>query len=50
MVYSITYRKNNETVVIPEWIVPTGWGETAIIESFNKQYPQAQLISIEPCE
>jgi hypothetical protein len=50
MDYSITYRsKDNETIEL-EWIVPTGWGETAIIESFNKQFPQAQLISIEPCE
>ena len=50
MIFKIIYRKNNETVFIPEWIAPTGWGETAIIESFNEQFPQAQLISIEPCE
>ena len=49
MVYSITYRKNNETIEL-EWVAPTGWGEPAIIESFNEQFPQAQLISIKPCE
>jgi hypothetical protein len=50
MDYSITYRsKDNETIKL-EWVVPTGWGETAIIESFDKQFPQAQLISIKPCE
>ena len=47
MAYAITYRKNNETVVIPEWIVPTGWGETAIREAFELQFPQAEIISLE---
>ena len=49
MAYAITYRKNNETINL-EWIVPTGWGARAIREAFKQQYPQAQLISIEPCE
>jgi hypothetical protein len=50
MVYSITYRsKDNETIEL-EWIVPTGWGARAIREAFKQQFPQAQLISIEPCE
>lgn len=47
MVFKITYRKNNETVVIPEWIVPTGWGARAIREAFKQQYPQAEIISLE---
>ena len=47
MAYAITYRKNNEIVVIPEWIVPTGWSESAISEAFERQYPQAEIISIE---
>lgn len=46
MAYSITYRKNNEQINI-EWIVPTGWGETAIRESFELQFPQAEIISLE---
>ena len=46
MPYSITYRKNNETVNL-EWVVPTGWGEIAIRESFKRQYPQAKIISLE---
>ena len=46
MPYSITYRKSNETISM-EWIVPTGWGEIAIRESFKQQYPQAEIISIE---
>jgi hypothetical protein len=46
MPYSITYRKNNETISI-EWIVPTGWNSAAIIQSFKQQYPQAEIISIE---
>ena len=47
MTYSITYRKNNEIVVIPEWIVPTGWTTAAIRQSFEQQYPQAEIISLE---
>jgi len=46
MPYSITYRKNNETINI-EWIVPTGWSESAIIQSFKQQYPQAEIIRLE---
>ena len=46
MPYSITYRKNNETINI-EWIVPTGWSESAISEAFERQYPQAEIISLE---
>ena len=47
MAYSITYQKNNETVVIPEWIVPTGWGARAIREAFKQQYPQAKILKLE---
>ena len=46
MPYSITYRKNNETINI-EWIVPTGWTTAAIRQSFEQQYPQAEIIRIE---
>lgn len=46
MPYSITYRKNNETINI-EWIVPTGWTTAAIRQSFEQQYPQAEIIRLE---
>ena len=46
MAYSITYRKNNETINL-EWIVPTGWSSAAIRESFEQQYPQAEIIKLE---
>ena len=46
MPYSITYRKNNETINL-EWVVPTGWGMGAIREAFKQQYPQAKIISLE---
>jgi hypothetical protein len=46
MAYAITYSKNNETINI-EWIVPTGWSESAIRESFKQQYPQAEIIRLE---
>ena len=45
MPYSITYRKDNETISM-EWIVPTGWGEIAIRESFEQQYPGAEIINL----
>lgn len=47
--YEITYRKNNEQIIL-EWVVPTGWGTAAIREFFERQFPQAELVSIEPCE
>jgi hypothetical protein len=46
MTYQITYIKSNETHSL-EWIVPTGWSTAAIIESFERQYAQAEIISIE---
>jgi hypothetical protein len=46
MAYSITYRKNNETINL-EWIVPTGWSSAAIRQSFEQQYPQAEIIKLE---
>ena len=46
MPYSITYRKNNETINI-EWIVPTGWTTAAIRQSFEQQYPDAEIIRLE---
>jgi hypothetical protein len=47
--YEITYRKNNEQIIL-EWVVPTNWSPAAIRESFERQFSQAQIISIEPCE
>jgi hypothetical protein len=47
--YDITYTQNNEQINL-EWIVPTGWSTAAIRESFERQFPQAELVSIEPCE
>lgn len=46
MAYSITYIKSNETISI-EWIVPTGWTTAAIRQSFEQQYPQAEIIKLE---
>ena len=46
MPFKVTYRKNNETINL-EWIVPTGWGEIAIRESFERQYSGAEIISLE---
>ena len=46
MTYQITYIKSNETHSL-EWIVPTGWSTAAIIESFERQYAQAEIISLE---
>ena len=46
MTYQITYTKSNETHSL-EWIVPTGWSTAAIIESFERQYAQAEIISLE---
>ena len=46
MPYSITYRKNNETINL-EWIVPAGWGMGAIRQAFYCQYSGAEIISIE---
>ena len=46
MTYQITYIKSNETHSL-EWIVPTGWSTAAIIESFERQYAQAEIIIIE---
>lgn len=45
MTYSITYRKNNEQTNI-EWIVPTGWSTAKIRQSFERQYPEAEIISL----
>jgi hypothetical protein len=47
--YDITYIQNNEQIIL-EWVVPTGWSTAAIRESFERQFPQAELVSIEPCE
>lgn len=46
MTYQIIYTKKDETVTL-EWIVPTGWSTAAIRESFERQYAQAEIISIE---
>lgn len=48
MTYQIIYTKNNENETVTlEWIVPTGWSTAAIIESFERQYAQAEIISLE---
>ena len=47
MAYEITYLKNNAHHRL-EWIAPTGWSTTTIRESFERQFPQAQLITITP--
>ena len=47
--YDITYIQNNEQIIL-EWVVPTGWSTKAISDAFERQYPQAQIINIEPCE
>jgi len=46
MAYSITYRKNNETINI-EWIVPTGWSTAAIYLCFKQQFSGATVVSLE---
>tara|TARA_R110000868_G_scaffold42239_1_gene143323 strand:- start:240 stop:389 length:150 start_codon:yes stop_codon:yes gene_type:complete len=46
MTYQIIYTKNNETVTL-EWISPTGWSQETIRECFERQYAQAEIISIE---
>jgi hypothetical protein len=48
MAYIITYRKNNETHKL-EWIVPTGWSTAAIQESFERQFPGVEIVSIKAC-
>ena len=47
--YEITYRKNNEQIIL-EWVVPTCWGMGAIRQAFYCQYSGAEIISIEPRE
>lgn len=49
MPFLIHYRKHDETHRI-EWIVPTGWSEPAIREAFCRQYPQAEILAIEPAD
>ena len=46
MTFKIIYTKNNETHTL-EWLVPTGWNQAAIRESFERQYAQAEIISLE---
>ena len=46
MTYQIIYKKHNEIVTL-EWISPTGWSQKAIRECFERQFPQAEIISIE---
>lgn len=47
MTFKILYRKNNNETYTLEWIVPTGWSTAAIRESFERQYAQAEIISLE---
>jgi len=46
MTYQITYRKNNEIINL-EWIAPTGWSTATIKECFERQYAQAEIISLD---
>jgi hypothetical protein len=46
MTYQIVYRKNNELINL-EWIVPTGWSDSAVRECFERRYSQAEIITIE---
>jgi hypothetical protein len=48
MAYEITYQKDNATIDL-QWIVPTGWSETAIREAFERQYSGAEIVSVTPC-
>ena len=47
MTFNITYQTKNNEIVTLEWIVPTGWNQAAIRESFERQYAQAEIISLE---
>ena len=47
MIYLITYEKDNEPHSI-EWIVPTGWITSKITQAFEKQYPAATILHLEP--
>lgn len=47
MTFKILYRKkNNNEIITLEWVVPTGWSTGAITECFERQYAQAEIISI----
>jgi hypothetical protein len=48
MAYLITYLKHNEHHRL-EWIVPTGWSTTAVRRAFYEQFPQAEILSLQPC-
>ena len=47
MIYLITYEKDNEPHSM-EWLVPTGWNTPTITQAFEKQYPAATLLHLEP--
>jgi len=47
MTFKILYRKNNNEIITLEWVAPTGWSTAAIRESFERQYAQAEIISLE---
>ena len=47
MPYQITYVKANELHQL-EWIVPTGWPETAIRECFSQRFPDREILCILP--
>jgi hypothetical protein len=47
MDYLISYLKNNAQHTL-EWITPENWSATAIRRAFYEQFPQAEIISIEP--
>ena len=50
MPYLITYHDRNHELQNIEWVVPTGWSEAAIQQSFAEQYPNATLIAIKQLE
>jgi hypothetical protein len=47
VIYIITYQKDNEPHTI-EWVVPQGWNAPTIAQAFEKQYPAATLLGMEP--
>lgn len=47
MIYLISYEKDNEPHTM-EWVVPTGWNAPTIAQAFEKQYPAATLLDMEP--
>lgn len=45
LTYRITYSRNNEIHTI-DWIAPSGWSETAVVDCFHQQYPGTTVLTI----